>query len=105
MASAFTVTVGEEIRRFNLPTQPVLPFKTMQAPTWSLELPMMDYDLTSIDKRNTPCSIVISTYKEIVSFKYGQHKIFTDGSKQLAGVRAAVGGGTRDEAVFTYYYY
>ena len=57
VASAFIVRVGEEIRRFNLPTQPVLPFKTTQTP-WGLGLPMMDYDLTSIDKRNTPCSIV-----------------------------------------------
>ena len=89
VASAFIVRVGEEIRQFNLPTQPVLPFKTMQAPTWGLQLPMMDYDLTSMDKRNTPCSIVIGMYKEIVFLKYRQHKIFTDGSKQLAGVGVA----------------
>ena len=51
---------------------------------------MMDYDLTSMDKRNTPCSIVIGMYKKIVSLKYRQHKkVFTDGSKQLAGVGAA----------------
>ena len=90
VASAFIVRGGEEIRQFNLPTQPVLPFKTMQTPTWGLELPMMDYDLTSMDKRNTPCSIIIGMYKEILSLKYRQQKkIFTDGSKQLAGVGAA----------------
>ena len=36
--------------------------KTMQTPTCGLELPMMDYDLTSMDKRNTPCSIVCNRY-------------------------------------------
>ena len=90
VASVFIVRVGEEIRRFNLPTKPVLPFKTMQIPIWGLELPMMDYNLTSMDKRNTPCSIVIGMYKETVTLKYRQHKkIFTDGSKHLPGVGAA----------------
>ena len=55
MASAFIVRVVEEIRRFNLPTQPVLPFKTMQAPTWGLELPMMDYEKYPMQHCNRYC--------------------------------------------------
>ena len=40
-------------------------------------------------------------YKEILSLSYRRHrKIFTDGSKQLAGVRASCDG-RRDGAVFT----
>jgi len=90
--------IDEAITKYNLPVQPVLPYRTPTLYSWSMKCPEVDLRLTRFQKATTPANVMRGAFYDHVSTTYrNRMKIFTDGSKTEDGVGAAavLGGVTR----------
>jgi len=82
--------IDEALSKYELPTQPVLPYKTPSLYSWSIKYPEVDFTLTKFQKATTPVSVMRGAFLDHISTKYSHHaKIYTDGSKTEDGVGAA----------------
>ena len=77
------------ISRYNIPTQPVLPYKTPTQYSWALKGSDIVHDITDVKKEVTLDSVFRSRFKEQRQRYSDYEVIYTDGWKRENGVGAA----------------
>ena len=76
------------IAKYNVQTQPVLPYITPSRHSWMITKPDVDVDLAILNKQNTPISMLKAIAQDSIK-QYNCKHIYTDGSKSETGVGAA----------------
>ena len=80
----------DALSRYNITTQPVLPYKTQTAYSWTLNRPSIDLSMKEVFQKRLKNVVPQPYFRELIHNYYSSCvQIYTDGSKCADGVGAA----------------
>ena len=77
------------ITELNVPTQPIMPYKTPDIFSWTMHNPIVDDALVPLRSSDTPGEIVRGLHQDHMQQYHNTKVIYTDGSKSATGVGSA----------------
>lgn len=84
------IRANEFLQRIRFNTNVIHNFNNTEFPWWSFIKIKLDLRLTNLKKNATPPDVFLKNYFEWVDYYKSWFKIFTDGSKTVAGVGCAI---------------